>query len=253
MKTWIDLLNSELGIVLDDLQKKQFEVYQTELLEWNKQLNLTAIRDPKGVQERHFFNSLTSISGFAKAPKSLIDVGSGAGFPGIPIKLVYPQMRLTLVESVEKKANFCRILAEKLNLKDVLVVSKRAEEVGRMPEHREQYEIAIARAVAPAPTLAEYLLPLARVGGRVLMQKGVSVQKELAEAKSVITLCGGELNDLRRISFDEIEGEGFLVIIDKLRHIPKSYPRAVGTPAKKPILSPPDCPSGAANDETKSE
>ncbi len=237
MDNWIKLADRHLGITLNDLQRFQFQVLQEELLEWNKKINLTAIRDEKGIQERHFFDSLTCFMGFEEWPESLIDVGSGAGFPGLPVKFIIPELRLTLVESVDKKANFCRHIVETLGLSDVTVISKRAEEVARMPEHREAYDIAIARAVAPVPTLAEYLLPFVKVGGRSLMQKGTRVPLEILEAGKVIDLCGGEISDVRRLDFDGIEGEGNLVIIDKLRHTPKDFPRAVGLPAKKPILT----------------
>ena len=170
MSDWTELTEKHLGITLSDLQRFQFQVLQEELLLWNEKINLTAIKDIKGIQEKHFFDSLTCFMGFEEWPESMIDVGSGAGFPGLPVKIVNPQMRLTLVESVDKKANFCRHIVEELGLTDVTVLSKRAEEVGRLPEHREAYDIAIARAVAPAPTLAEYLLPLVKVGGRCLMQ-----------------------------------------------------------------------------------
>jgi len=150
MSDWTELANRHLGITLSDLQRFQFQVLQDELLEWNEKINLTAIRDPLGVQEKHFFNSLTCFLGFKRPPESMIDVGSGAGFPGLPVKIVLPEMRLTLVESIDKKANFSRHIIDKLGLKDVTVLSKRAEEVGRMPLHRERYEIAIARAVAQA-------------------------------------------------------------------------------------------------------
>lgn len=237
MNNWINLADRHLGITLNDLQRFQFQVLQEELLEWNKKVNLTAIRDEKGIQEKHFFDSLTCFMGFEEWPESLIDVGSGAGFPGLPVKFIIPELRLTLVESVDKKANFCRHIVETLSLSDVTVLSKRAEEVARMPEHREAYDIAIARAVAPAPTLAEYLLPLVKVGGQAMMQKGTRVPEEILQAARIVDLCGGEISDLRRMNFEGIEGEGNLVIIDKLRHTPREFPRAVGIPAKKPILT----------------
>ena len=235
MSNWIELIHEHLGIELSDVQKAQFKTLQDELLEANKSLNLTAIRDAEGIQEKHFFDSLTSFIGFKGRPLSLIDVGSGAGFPGLPIKIVIPEMRLTLVESVEKKANFSRHIVDLLGLTDVTVLTKRAEEVGRMPEHREAYEIAIARAVAPAPVLAEYLLPLVQIGGRALMQKGTSVPAEVLDAEKIVDYCGGQISDLHRMDFDGVEGAGYLVIIDKLRQTPKEFPRAVGTPTKKPI------------------
>jgi 16S rRNA (guanine527-N7)-methyltransferase len=237
MKNWIDLVEKHLGIYLSDLQQFQFQVLEEELLEWNKKINLTAIRDVEGIRERHFFDSLTCFMGFEDWPESLIDVGSGAGFPGLPVKFVIPNLRLTLVESVDKKANFCRHIVEKLGLTDVTVLSKRAEEVARMPEHREAYDVAIARAVAPAATLAEYLLPLTKVGGTCIMQKGQRGPLEVLEAARIVDLCGGEISDLRHLDFEGIEGEGNLIILEKLRPTPKELPRGVGIPAKKPILS----------------
>lgn len=237
MKKWIELADRHLGICLSDFQQFQFQVLQDELLEWNKKINLTAIRDVQGIQEKHFFDSLTCFMGFEKWPESLIDVGSGAGFPGLPVKIVNPDMRLTLVESVNKKADFCRHMVGKLGLTDVTVLSKRAEEVGHMPEHREAYEIAVARAVAPAATLAEYLLPFVKVGGRCLMQKGTRGPEEIIQAGRIVDLCGGEIDDYLHLDFDEIEGEGNLVIINKLRQTPGEFPRAVGVPARKPILT----------------
>lgn len=236
MENWINLADRHLGITLSDQQYWQFQVLQEELLKWNKKINLTAIRDKKGIQEKHFFDSLTCFMGFEEWPESLIDVGSGAGFPGLPVKIIIPELRLTLVESVDKKADFCRHIVETLGLSDVTVLSKRVEEVAHMPQHREAYDIAIARAVAPAPTLAEYLLPLVKVGGRALMQKGTRGPMEILEAGKIVDLCGGEISDLLRLNFDGIEGEGNLVIIDKLRETPNVFPRAVGIPAKKPIL-----------------
>jgi 16S rRNA (guanine527-N7)-methyltransferase len=237
MENWINLADRHLGITLSDQQYWQFQVLQEELLKWNKKINLTAIRDKKGIQEKHFFDSLTCFMGFEEWPESLIDVGSGAGFPGLPVKIIIPELRLTLVESVDKKADFCRHIVETLGLSDVTVLSKRVEEVAHMPQHREAYDIAIARAVAPAPTLAEYLLPLVKVGGRALMQKGTRGPMEILEAGKIVDLCGGEISDLLRLNFDGIEGEGNLVIIDKLRPTPNEFPRAVGIPAKKPILT----------------
>jgi len=236
MRNWIELTEQHLGISLSDLQRFQFQVFQDELLLWNEKINLTAIKDVQGIQEKHFFDSLTCFKGFEQWPESLIDVGSGAGFPGLPVKIVIPEMQLTLVESVDKKANFSRHIVETLGLTNVTVLSKRAEEVGRMPEHREAYDVAIARAVAPAATLAEYLLPLVKVGGRCLMQKGTRGPEEILQAGRIIDLCGGELHDLLHLNFDGVEGEGNLVVIDKVRQTPDVFPRAVGIPAKKPIL-----------------
>mgnify|MGYP002682725333 CR=1 FL=1 len=209
---------------------------EEELLAWNEKINLTAIRDPLGVQEKHFFNSLTCFLGFKRPPESMIDVGSGAGFPGLPVKIVLPEMRLTLVESIDKKANFSRHIVDKLDLKDVTVLSKRAEEVGRMPLHRERYEIAIARAVAQAPVLAEYLLPLVKVGGRVLAQKGESAPAEVQRGEWAIQQLGGRVRRLVPIELRGLAETRYLVILDKIAVTPPQYPRRPGMPNKRPLM-----------------
>jgi len=161
------------SIKLTPRQVSSFEIYEQELLQWNEKFNLTAIRDPEGVRTRHFLDSLTCLVEMSNnPPQRLIDIGTGAGFPGIPLKIVLPAMQLTLVESIGKKAQFCSHVVELLNLDHVEVLTKRAEEVGHMPAHRESYDWAVARAVAALPVLVEYLLPLVKVGGFILAQKG---------------------------------------------------------------------------------
>jgi 16S rRNA (guanine527-N7)-methyltransferase len=147
--------------------------YERELVEWNQKFNLTAIRDAAGIRTKHFLDSFSCVLAWkANPPASLIDIGSGAGFPGIPLKIIYPNTRLTLVESVGKKAMFCQHVVSLLGLEGVNVIHSRAEEIGQMRDHREKYEWALARAVANMRVLAEYLLPLVQLGGTMLAQKG---------------------------------------------------------------------------------
>jgi len=169
-------------------------------------------------------------------PRSLIDVGTGAGFPGIPLKLIYPHLRLTLVESVQKKAGFCEHIADTLGLRQVTVLAQRAEEVGQDPKHREAYDVATARAVAPMPTLVEYLLPLVHVGGMVIMQKGENAPAETQQSEKVIARLGGRLRKIIPISLPLVVEDRYLVVLDKVAQTPSAYPRRTGVPAKQPLL-----------------
>jgi 16S rRNA (guanine527-N7)-methyltransferase len=225
-----------LGVRLSPRQMGCFERYEKELLEWNARFNLTAIREPESIRAKHFLDSLTCLLAWRDAaPTSLIDIGTGAGFPGIPLKIMYPGMALTLVESVGKKAEFCRHVSQTLGLERVEVMQSRAEEVGQMPRHRERYDWAAARAVASLPILAEYLLPLVKVGGGVLAQKGEAGPAEAQSAEKAIRLLGGRLRQLIKIDLPGVAEERYLVVIDKVAATPPNYPRRVGIPVKKPL------------------
>ncbi len=232
------LLESEkyLGFSLLAQQKKAFEVYETELLSWNEKFNLTAIRDAEGVRIKHFLDSLTCIS-VMKTLKTerVIDIGTGAGFPGIPLKIACPGIKLTLVESVGKKAGFCKHMVDTLRLENVDVLTLRAEEVGRLPNHRAQYDWAIARAVAGLPILAEYLIPLLKIGGCMLAQKGESAHAEVQHSENAFKLLGGELQQITRVTLPGVVEERFLVVVKKIAATAATYPRNVGIPAKKPL------------------
>jgi 16S rRNA (guanine527-N7)-methyltransferase len=224
------------GVHLTGMQVVALAAYERELLAWNEKLNLTAIRDPEGVRTKHFLDSFSCVLAWKEnPPKSLIDVGTGAGFPGIPLKILYPAMQLTLVESVGKKANFCRHMVETLRLEQVRVLTARAEDVGQMPAEREHYDTVVARAVANLPVLAEYLLPLARLGGVMLAQKGQSGPAEAHKAEMAFKLLGGNLRHLVKVELPGVAEERYLVLVDKVAVTPKAYPRKPGIPAKKPL------------------
>lgn len=213
-----------------------FERYEADLLEWNAKFNLTAIRDSQGIRVKHFLDSLSCTLAWGDAaPASLIDVGTGAGLPGIPLKILYPGMRLTLVESVGKKAGFCSHVAKTLGLEKVEVLQERAEEVGRMSKHRERYDWAVARAVASLPILVEFLLPLVRVGGAILAQKGESGPAEAHASERAIRMLGGRLRQLISVTLPGVAEDRYLVVIDKIAATPPNYPRRVGVPAKTPL------------------
>lgn len=225
-----------LGIRLTPRQISSFERYEKELLEWNARFNLTAIRETEGIRAKHFLDSLTCTLAWRDTPPtSLIDIGTGAGFPGIPLKILYPGLSLVLVESVGKKAEFCRHVAATLGMDRVEVVQSRAEEVGQMDKFRERFDWAVARAVANLPILVEYLLPLVRVGGGMLAQKGESGPVEAHASEKATRLLGGRMRQLIKVDLPGVAEERYLVVIDKVAATPPNYPRRVGIPTKKPL------------------
>ena len=224
------------GISLSLRQVTLLTTYERELLEWNAKFNLTAIRDVEGIRSKHFLDSFScALAWKANPPMRLIDVGTGAGFPGIALKILHPSMRLTLVESVGKKANFCQHIVETLALENVEVLTVRAEDVGQMPTHREKYDWAVARAVAAMPVLAEYLLPLVKLGGGILAQKGESGPAEAQAAEKALKILGGRLRQLVKVELPGVVDERYLVIVDKTAATPSGYPRRAGVPAQKPL------------------
>lgn len=225
-----------LGIQLSNNQLNQFKIYENLLLDWNRNINLTAIREPADIQIRHFLDALTcSLVTGGLNGRSLIDVGCGAGFPGMPLKILYPQLNLTLVESVKKKTHFLQALVEALNFEHVTILTDRAEVLGQDPAHREQYDWATARAVADLQVLVEYLLPFCKVGGHALAQKGENAAAETAAASSAIQLLGGTLPTTRQIRLPTVANPHFLITIPKISPTPNKYPRRVGVPAKRPL------------------
>lgn len=226
-----------LGLQLSREQIAAFKLLEEELLEWNSRFNLTAIRDKEGIETKHFLDSLTCLMALdpSAAPRSLIDVGTGAGFPGIPLKVMLPQTRLTLVESIQKKAGFCAHVVERLGLRQVQVLAERAEDVGQDPNHRESYDLATARAVAAMPTLVEYLLPLVRIGGLVIMQKGESAQLEALKSEKVIQRLGGKIRVILPVELPGVADERYLVVLEKVARTSTDFPRRTGLPAKQPL------------------
>jgi 16S rRNA (guanine527-N7)-methyltransferase len=210
--------------------------YERELMEWNRKFNLTAIRDQESIRTKHFLDSLSCVQAWqAQPPNRLVDVGTGAGFPGIPLKIIYPGMKITLVESVGKKAMFCQHIVRVLGLENVEVIQARAEDLGQKAEHREKYDCAVARAVAQMNVLVEYLLPLVKIGGMVLAQKGESAPAEAQEAEKAMKLLGGKLKQLLPVNLPGVADDRYLVLIDKIAATPPKYPRKAGLLAKQPL------------------
>ena len=235
----IDLLAAgarELDLDLSPAQLDQFSHYADLLVDWNLRFNLTSIVDPRGIVIKHFLDSLSVVRSIPPGPIKLIDVGAGAGLPGIPIKLVRPEVSLTLLEATRKKCDFLKALIDDLQLAEVQIVNVRAEEAGRLEEHREQYDIAIARGVAEMPTLLEYLLPFVKVGGFAVAQKSREVLPDVQHAERALTTLGGRLSDIVPVSVPELNEVRYLVVVAKIDHTPEKYPRRTGVPAKKPLL-----------------
>ncbi len=226
-----------LGLRLTSGQVECLKRYEQELLEWNSRVNLTAIRSPEEIQVKHFLDSFTCLLAWRDYPPTrLIDVGTGAGFPGIPLKIIHPSMKVTLVESVGKKAQFCRHLVETLRLEGVEILQLRAEEVGQLPAYRESFDWAVARAVASMPVLMEYLLPLVHVGGHTLAQKGEGGPAEAHQAERALQLLGGRLKQLISVDLPGVAEDRFLVVVDKVAGTPRQYPRRPGVPSKNPLV-----------------
>jgi 16S rRNA (guanine527-N7)-methyltransferase len=229
----------ELGFKLSDSHLAAFRVCYRELVDWNQRFNLTAITDWEGVLVRHFLDSLSCSKALPRAELAggarVVDVGTGAGFPGLALKIVYPGMRLTLLEATRKKVTFLEHMVRVLELKDVEVVHGRAETLGQDVHHREQYDWALARAVAEMPTLAEYLLPLVRVGGSALAQKGEGAAVEVHGAEAAIMTLGGRVRQLLPVELRGLAETRYLVVVDKVVATPEKYPRRPGMPRKSPI------------------
>ncbi|MEO5887320.1 MAG: 16S rRNA (guanine(527)-N(7))-methyltransferase RsmG [Anaerolineales bacterium] len=210
--------------------------YEKELLEWNGKFNLTAIRDVGSIRTKHFLDSFScALAWKGSPPNHLIDVGTGAGFPGIPLKLIYPNLKLTLVESVRKKAMFCRHIVDVLGLQNVDVLHARAEDLGQSVAHREKYDWAVARAVANLNVLSEYLLPLVEMGGSMLAQKGESAPAEAQSAEGAMRVLGGKLGQLIPVNLPGVADDRYLVVVEKVAATPPKYPRKPGIAAKMPL------------------
>lgn len=224
--------NINLEISLEDANK--FYKYMKLLLEWNEKINLTAITEENEVIIKHFIDSLT-IYKYLNEAKSIIDVGTGAGFPGIPIKILNKEIDITLMDSLNKRINFLNEVVKNLNLERISCIHSRAEELGRDKKFREKYDVAVSRAVANMSTLVEYLLPFVKVGGMCICMKGSSIDEELKESEKAIKMIGGKVEKVEKIILPNSDYERNIVIIRKINNTNSKFPRKAGIPKKEPI------------------
>lgn len=225
------------GIALSEAQLHQFEVYYRQLVDWNERMNLTGITEREQVYIKHFYDSL-SLSFFVSMKNigSLADIGSGAGFPSIPLKIAFPHLKLTIIDSLNKRIQFLNHLVASLGLTDVQCVHGRAEDMARLPEHRDRYDLVTARAVARLAVLNEFCLPFVRTGGMFAAMKGQDVKAELQEAKRSLRELQGQLVDSHHFELPVEESSRHMVLIKKIGPTPRSYPRKAGTPLKSPLV-----------------
>ncbi|AXI00671.1 16S rRNA (guanine(527)-N(7))-methyltransferase RsmG [Sporosarcina sp. PTS2304] len=226
----------EKGIKLTDVQKQQFTRYFEILVEWNEKMNLTAITDAPSVYLKHFYDSITS-SFYVDltSVESICDVGAGAGFPSIPLKICFPHLQVTIVDSLNKRINFLNHLAGELKLEKVAFVHARAEDFGRNPKYREQFDVVTARAVARLSVLSELCLPIVKVGGLFVSMKGAAAAEELQDATRAVKLLGASLQEEHEFLLPEENSERHIFIFKKSKQTPKKYPRKPGVPNKTPI------------------
>ncbi|MFH1486794.1 MAG: 16S rRNA (guanine(527)-N(7))-methyltransferase RsmG [Chloroflexota bacterium] len=232
---------SELGLSLTPVQLEQFQVYYRELVVWNRRTNLTAITGYEDVQLRHFLDSLsiaTAVGEWLDQGERcrVLDVGSGAGLPGLPLKIAFPAIRLVLLDSVAKKTSFLLHLTELLRLEGVEIVTGRAEELAHREDYREASDVVLSRAVAPLSTLLELTLPFCHVGGVFVAQKKGKVDLEVEAAARAVTILGGNLREVKPIELESLPDGRYLVVVDKVTPSPLRYPRRTGVPARRPLL-----------------
>ena len=224
----------KIDIKFTEEQLNQFYEYMNLLLEWNEKINLTAITDPSEVILKHFIDSLT-INKYIKENSTLADVGTGAGFPGIPLKILRPDLKITLVDSLNKRINFLNEVINKLNLVNIETVHSRIEDFGKDKKYRESFDFVTARAVANLAVLSEYLLPIAKVGGQCVCMKGSSVEEELSNGKNAIKVLGGNIKNIDEFVLPDSDMSRNVIIIDKIKNTPNKYPRKAGIPVKEPL------------------
>ncbi|QED49944.1 16S rRNA (guanine(527)-N(7))-methyltransferase RsmG [Cytobacillus dafuensis] len=224
------------GINLSPQQIEQYEKYYSILVEWNEKMNLTAITDKSEVYLKHFYDSISAAFYFDfNHPFHLCDVGAGAGFPSLPIKIAFPELRVTIVDSLNKRIGFLEHLSKELGLENIQLIHDRAETFGQKKEYRETFDVVTARAVARLSVLSELCLPLVKAGGTFVAMKGASAKEELDVGKKAIAILGGKLQHSYSFTLPEEESERNILIINKEKATPKKYPRKPGTPNKTPI------------------
>lgn len=226
--------STALGVRFFMEQAEQFFEYMNLLIEWNEKMNLTAIIEPSEIILKHFIDSITILKDI-KDGSTVVDVGTGAGFPGIPLSIMNSTLKITLVDSLNKRLIFLQEVIKELNLKNVELIHARAEEFGRNKKYREKFDIATSRAVANLATLSEYLLPLVKINGQAISMKAGNASQEIEEAQKAIKTLGGHINRIDEFYLPQTDIARTIIIIDKIKETPNQYPRKAGTPSKEPI------------------
>ena len=227
---------NSIGIELSDVQIQQFQKFYELLIEWNKVMNLTGITEYEEVVEKHFVDSLSlvkivDINHF----ETVIDIGTGAGFPGIPLKIAFPHLKITLLDSLNKRINFLNTVINELGLTEIKTIHGRAEDFAKKPEYRESYDLCVSRAVANLATLSEYCLPYVRVGGSFISYKSGEIDEEVNSAKKAVQILGGKIEKVEKFNLPGADIGRSFVKIEKSKNTSKKYPRKAGLPAKEPL------------------
>lgn len=225
-----------LGIKLTDMQKEQFDKFYELLVEWNKVMNLTGITEYEEVNEKHFVDSVSIVKAIdINNVKTIIDIGTGAGFPGIPLKIAFPHLKVVLLDSLNKRINFLNNVINELGLKDITTIHGRAEDFAKQGEHREKYDLCVSRAVANLSTLSEYCIPYVKIGGKFIPYKSGEIDEEIQKSTKAIHILGGKLEKVIKFQLPGSDIGRSFVIINKTQSTAKKYPRKAGLPAKEPL------------------
>lgn len=234
---WIELLKNQcnnLNMSINENQLEQLYIYMKMLQKFNENINLTAIIEDKDILQKHFIDSITIIP-YINDKDNIIDVGTGAGFPGIPIKIMREDIKVILLDSLNKRVNFLKEVISNLNLSNIQTIHGRAEDIGKNSNFREKFDVATSRAVAPLNILVEYLMPLVKKGGQCICMKGNNIEEELEISKKAINILGGELEKVDEFYLPQSDIKRNIIIIRKMKNTPSKYPRKAGTPSKEPI------------------
>lgn len=224
----------EIQIKFTEEQLQKFYEYMNMLIEWNKKINLTAIIEPKEIILKHFIDSLTILK-YVNDNEKMLDVGTGAGFPGIPIKIMNENIEITLLDSLNKRINFLNEVINKLKLKNISAIHSRIEDYGKNNKYREKYDIVTSRAVANLATLSEYMLPMLKIKGKSICMKGSDIKEEVKNSKRAIDILGGEIVNIEELVLPKSDNRRNLIIIEKKKNTPLKYPRKAGIPSKEPL------------------
>lgn len=236
MNQLLEIKLKELNIQINEIQKKQFDTFYSMLVEWNKVMNLTGITEYEEVIEKHFVDSLSIVNIFDLSEvNTLIDVGTGAGFPGIPLKIAFPHLKITLLDSLNKRIHFLDSVIDELKLDGIYTIHGRAEDFAKKDDYRERYDLCVSRAVANLSTLSEYCLPYIRIGGIFISYKSGDVDDEVLESKKAISILGGKLDNVVKFQLPGTDINRSFIKIEKIKNTGKKYPRKAGLPSKEPL------------------